>query len=64
MSKIIDRTGKGASISQSENDDNLSSLSGINAPITATTHTIDIDDQNDTVEYSNASPIAVTLAEI
>lgn len=64
MTKIIDRSGKGAAISAPENDANLSSLSGINAPITATTHTIDVDDQNDIIEYFNASAIAVTLPAI
>lgn len=64
MTKIIDRAGKGAAINATENDANLSSLSGINAPITATTHTVDVDDQNDTIEYSNALPIAVTLPAI
>jgi hypothetical protein len=64
MTKITDRTGKGSAINTAENDANLSSLSGINAPITATTHTIDINDQNDTIEYSNASAIAVTLPSI
>ena len=64
MTKIIDLSGKGAAIDGTENDANLSSLSGINSPITATTHTIDVDDQNDTIEYSNASPIAVTLPTI
>lgn len=64
MTKIIDVSGKGAEISASENDANLDSLSGINSPITATSHTIDVDDQNDTIEYLNASPIAVTLPAI
>jgi hypothetical protein len=64
MTKIIDRAGKGSDISAAENDANLSSLAGINAAITATSHTIDINDQNDTIEYSNASPIAVTLPSI
>lgn len=64
MTKIVDLSGKGAAISGAENDANLSSLSGINQSITTTTHTIDVNDQNDTLEYSNASPIAVTLPSI
>jgi hypothetical protein len=64
MTKIIDLSGKGAAIDGTENDANLDSLSGINESIVATSHTIDVDDQNNTIEYSNASPIAVTLPAI
>jgi len=64
MTKILDSAGLGASITAVQNDANLSSLSGINAPITATSHTIDVDDQNDTIEYLNAASIAVTLPAI
>lgn len=64
MTKIIDRGGKGAAITEAENDANLSALAGKNQPITATSHTIDVDDQSETIEYLNASAIAVTLPAI
>ena len=64
MSKIIDRTGKGSAITAAENDANLSSLSGINEAQTGTTYTVTIDDQNRTIELSNASPITVTMTAI
>lgn len=64
MSKVLDRAGLGADISSSQNDSNLSSLSGINEAQTATSYTMTIDDQNRTIEHSNASAIAVTLTAI
>lgn len=64
MTKIIDVTGKGAAINASENDNNLSSLSGINEAQVLTSYTMTIDDQNRTIEHSNASAIAVTLTQI
>jgi len=64
MSKVIDRTGKGSSINVAEFDANYDSLSGINEAQTGTTYTVTIDDQNRTLEFSNASPIAVTLTDI
>lgn len=64
MTKIITRSGSGAAINETDNDTNLSSLSGKNQAITATSHTIDIDDQSETIEYLNAAAIAVTLPAI
>ena len=64
MSKILDYAGLGTSISGAQNDSNLSSLAGINESQTGTTYTVTIDDQNRTIELSNASPIAVTLTAI
>jgi len=64
MSKILDRTGLGAAISADQNDSNLDSLSGINESQTGTSYTVTIDDQNRTIEFSNASPVAVTLTLI
>jgi len=64
MAKIIDRTGKGSAITAAEHDSNLSTLALKNQAITATSHTIDVDDQGEVLEYSNASPIAVTLPTI
>jgi hypothetical protein len=64
MSKILDRSGLGAAITSAQNDSNLSSLSGINEAVTGTTYTVTIDDQNRTLEFSNASSIAVTLTAI
>jgi len=64
MSKIIDRTGKGSNISQSENDSNLDSLHGINQGIAGATHTVDITDQGDTLEFTNGGAVAVTLDSI
>jgi hypothetical protein len=61
MSKIIDRTGSGSALTAAENDANLSSLSGINEAQTGTTYTVTIDDQNRTIEHSNASAVTVTL---
>lgn len=64
MAKIIDSAGKGSAITAAEHDSNLSTFAGKNQSITATSHTIDVDDQGETIEYSNASPIAVTLPAI
>jgi hypothetical protein len=64
MAAIITRTGKGAAITQSENDSNLDSLCGINEPQTGTTYTVDAADQNSTIEFSNAASITATLTLI
>ena len=64
MAAIITRTGKGAAITQSENDSNLDSLCGINEPQTGTTYTVVAADQNSTIEFSNAAPVVATLALI
>lgn len=60
MSKVLD-SATGAALTAAQNDSNLSSVSGINEIQSGTTHTIDIDDQNKTIEYSNASAVTVTL---
>ena len=64
MSKIIDSAGKGSAITAVEHDANLSSMSGINQPQTGTTYTVDVDDQNEVLEFTNAASIAVTLPAI
>jgi hypothetical protein len=64
MAAIITRTGKGAAITQSENDSNLDSLCGINEPQTGITYTVDAADQNSTIEFSNASSVTTTLTLI
>lgn len=64
MAAIITRTGKGAAITQSENDSNLDSLCGINEPQTGTTYTVNAADQNSTIEFSNAAPVTATLTLI
>jgi hypothetical protein len=64
MSKIIDRTGKGSAIDQAEFDANYDSLHGINQVVSGTTHTVDITDQGDTIEFTNAGAVAVTLDAI
>lgn len=64
MAAIITRTGKGAAITQSENDSNLDSLCGINEPQTGTTYTVNAVDQNSTIEFLNASPVIATLTLI
>jgi hypothetical protein len=64
MAAIITRTGKGAAITQSENDSNLDSLCGINEPQTGITYTVEAADQNSTIEFSNASPVTTTLTLI
>ncbi len=64
MSKVLTRTGLAAAIKQAENDSNLDSLSGINEPVIATSYTVDINDQNRTIEFTNAATITVTLTQI
>jgi len=64
MAKIIDSAGKGAALDATDYDSNVSTLAGKNQAITATTHTITVSDQSETIEYSNASAIAVTLPTI
>lgn len=64
MASVITRTGKGAAITQAENDANLDSLCGVNESQTSTTYTVDSADQNGTIEFSNASPVSVTLTLI
>ena len=64
MAKIIDSAGKGSAIDSTEHDSNFSTFAGKNQSITATSHTIDVDDQGEIIEYSNGSPIAVTLPAI
>lgn len=64
MAAIITRTGKGAAITQSENDSNLDSLCGINEPQTGTAYTVNAADQNSTIEFSNAAPVMATLTLI
>jgi hypothetical protein len=64
MAAIITRTGKGAAITQSENDSNLDSLCGINEPQAGTAYTVNAADQNSTIEFLNASPVTATLTLI
>jgi len=64
MAKIIDRTGKGASISQGEFDGNYDSLHGVNQAISGASHTVDITDQGDTLEFTSGGAVAVTLDSI
>lgn len=64
MAAIITRTGKGAAITQSENDSNLDSLCGINEPQTGTAYTVSAADQNSTIEFSNVAPVTATLTLI
>lgn len=61
MTKIIDRAGSGAAITETENDDNLDSLSGVNVVDATTSLTITVAHQNDTIEFTNAGAVAVTL---
>ena len=56
MTKVIDSIGKGAAVTAAENQGNMSSLSGINESVTGTTYTVTVDDQNRTLEFSNAYP--------
>jgi len=64
MARVVTRTGKGAAITQSENDSNLDSFCGINESQTGTTYTVDEDDQNNIIELLNASTVTVTLTLI
>lgn len=59
--KVIDRTGKGAALDTAEYDSNVSSLSGVNEVQAGTSHTIDINDQNKTIDYTNAGTKTITL---
>ena len=61
MSKIIDRTGKGSALTTAEFDANYDSLSGINEAQTGTTYTVTIDDQNRTIEFSNAIVVSHSI---
>lgn len=64
MTSIVTRTGKGAPITQAENDSNLDSLCNINEPQIGITYTVDANDQNNVIEFSNASAITATLTLI
>jgi len=64
MAKIINSTDKGAAISASENDTNLSTLAGINVADATNSRTIDVDDQGATIEFTFAGAVAVTLSDI
>lgn len=61
MTKVIDSVGLGTAIPQATHDANWSSVCGINESQTGTTYTVDINDQNRTIEHSNASAVTVTL---
>lgn len=61
---LVTRQGAGASLTQAQGDTNWNTLNGINEAQIGTTHTIDQTDECKTIEYSNASPIAVTLTAI
>ena len=63
MAAIITRGGKGSVINESENDDNLESLCGINeAKVGA--YEVVAANQNSTIECSNASTTIITLGLI
>lgn len=64
MTKIVDSSGYGAELNGSQYDNNVNSTSGVNVARTTTTEAVTIADQNDTLEFSNASAIAVTLDPI
>lgn len=64
MTKIIDVAGKSAALSATNNDENLSSLSGINEQVTGATYTVDINDQNRTIEFNRSGGVAVTLTSL
>jgi len=61
---LVTRQGAGALLTQAQGDTNWDTLNGINESVTGTSHTIDHTDENKTIEYSNVSPIAVTLTAI
>ena len=61
MTLIVDRGGKGTALTAAENDTNLDSLSGINIPDATTSLTVTEAHQNDTIEFTNAGAVAVTL---
>lgn len=63
MSIVITSTGKGAAISESENDANLSSMCGINEAQVGD-YTVVAADQNRTIEVSKGTAVAITLDEI
>ncbi len=61
---LVTRQGSGALLTQSQGDVNWDTLNGINEAQTGTSHTVDATDELKTIEYSNASAIAVTLTAI
>lgn len=61
---LTTRQGAGTLLTQAQGDANWDILNGINESITGTTHTIDHTDENKTIEYNNASGVAVTLTAI
>lgn len=63
-SKIVDRGDKGSNIGEAENDKNLSSLAGINILSALTSYTVDVDNQNDTIQFSAATAVDVTLDSV
>ena len=64
MTKIIDRATKAAALDITENDNNLSSLAGINEADATASRTVDVNDQNKTIEFSSVGAVAVTLDAI
>lgn len=64
MTIVIDRAGKGSALTHNELDANWDSVCGINEPQTGTTYTVVAADQNRTIEFLNASPVAVTVTQI
>ena len=64
MTAIVTRTGKGSPIAQAENDSNLDSLCNINESQTGVSYTVNADDQNNVIEFSNTSAITATLTLI
>jgi len=64
MTKIIDSVGYGAAITQAIHDANWDSVCGINEAAAGTTYTVDINDQNRTIELTNAGTKTVTLTAL
>lgn len=61
MTLIVDRNGNGAALAATDYDTNVDSLNGINVVESGTSLTIAATHQNDTVEFTNAGSVAVTL---
>ena len=59
--ELVTRTGKAASLSGSDYDQNVNSMNGTVEEITAATHTIAVTDQGKTIQYNRGTAIAVTI---
>ena len=64
MGTIVDRTGKGASLSKDDYDSNVQALHGVCVGVSAASYSISSSNQGDTIECTNAGVCTVTLPQI